>query len=541
MVEEASLTNMEHYIDNLEREIGRLWSIQYTFLMDNELTKLSTLSNLMTRYEQNEMLARFNQKLYLVSNSNDYVDTVSIMFPKIGKQVSTIDGISSINESDIREAMLTNNFRKNGIAEFSDDGIHITVQNPAGEMSNGELPYYIINILLSREKMMYVFKQLADYEQCYVFLYDEDKEFTLSTLKGDMIANDFTGVFEQLPAEVPRGIQKLRIGDKVFSVVFDHSSSLNLTLAKFIPQKLFMIPFEKYSIWFWSFTFVSLLIVAIACISIYKYVFKPLNRLMTVFGEVEKGNLKISIKHNIADEFGFIYGGFNQMVERLEVLQDQIFRQKILTQQAQMRHLQTQINPHFLFNSFYTLHGLASMEGNDYLADFAQKLGKYYEFITRSGTDNIPLSREFEHARIYTEIQSMRFQNRILITFGELPQQFDNIKVPRMILQPVIENAFEHSLKGIPSGGMLVVGFEADEEFLHIFIEDNGHRLSEEKLNYLCQLMYSEKDDVEITALLNIHRRLSIYSGGNSRLSFTRSRLGGLRVEICICKGEGHV
>lgn len=83
-------------------------------------------------------------------------------------------------------------------------------------------------------------------------------------------------------------------------------------------------------------------------------------------------------------------------------------------------------------------------------------LGEYFRFITRNGTDHVPMKEEVHHSRIYTEIQQLRFSRRIKVDFGEVPPEMQQIQVPRLVIQPIIENAYEHSLEKIRLKGCCV-------------------------------------------------------------------------------------
>ena len=162
------------------------------------------------------------------------------------------------------------------------------------------------------------------------------------------------------------------------------------------------------------------------------------------------------------------------MVKELKTLIEQSYKQKILVQRAEMKQLQSQINPHFLYNSFFILNTMARTEDYENIEKFTEQLGRYFQFITRSAADEVPLEKEVEHARVYTEIQAMRYSNRIKAYFEELPEEFWGIVVPRLILQPIIENAFEHGLGMVKKNGILTVSFEKLQNGLHIIIENNG-------------------------------------------------------------------
>ena len=146
------------------------------------------------------------------------------------------------------------------------------------------------------------------------------------------------------------------------------------------------------------------------------------------------------------------------------------------------------------------------------------------------------LLKEIEHARSYASIQHARFSDRIRMEFDQLPKLFEHFYVPRLILQPIIENAFEHGLENKESDGLLRITFVEAHPFLEIHVEDNGDQADSNTLERITASIRN-RDSNETTALINIHRRLQIFFGKNSGLEIRRSRLGGLEVIIKLFTG----
>ena len=170
------------------------------------------------------------------------------------------------------------------------------------------------------------------------------------------------------------------------------------------------------------------------------------------------------------------------------------------------------------------------------LEKFTEQRGRYFQFVTRSAADEVPLAKEVDHARVYTEIQAMRFSNRIKVDFEELPKEYAEIIVPRLIIQPLIENAFEHGLGSKNSGGLLSILFKSpSEDRLLIIVENNGEDIDHEKMDLLQSKIDSDKDKGgEITALENIHQRLRLKFGESFGLKIEPGSAGGIRVIIII-------
>jgi len=283
------------------------------------------------------------------------------------------------------------------------------------------------------------------------------------------------------------------------------------------------------------------LIILFFSVSLYRWIHKPLVTVIRAFGKLQQGDLKVRIHRRKKDDFNDLYAYFNTTVEHLNSLIDQVYRQQILAQRAELKQLQAQINPHFLYNSFFMLHRMVKAEDKQQAVLFSKRLGEFFQFITRNGEDDILLSKETDHARIYADIQAMRFVSRLRIDFEPLPPDVHHLYVPRMILQPLLENAIEHGLRNKEKEGRINVRYKTAPDSLMIEIEDNGTGLSDGEWERLLRKFEdTSHEDVEITALINIHRRLRIKFGADSGLQLSARESGGLLVQVKIVYGGGE-
>jgi two-component system sensor histidine kinase YesM len=213
-----------------------------------------------------------------------------------------------------------------------------------------------------------------------------------------------------------------------------------------------------------------------------------------------------------------------------------MYKQKIMNQQSELKQLQSQINPHFLYNSFFTINTMARMQDEN-LVKFSHYLGVYFQYITRNASPYVPLKEEVEHARIYANIQRIRFSKRLDIQFEELPEPYAQRTIPRLMLQPILENAFEYVVEKQQMKGEIRVSFVPDGEMLSVVVEDNGKMLTDQKLQQMQQLLHTDTfETMETTGMINIHRRIQLIYGRDNNIGLTlnRSGLGGLKVTLKI-------
>jgi two-component system sensor histidine kinase YesM len=220
------------------------------------------------------------------------------------------------------------------------------------------------------------------------------------------------------------------------------------------------------------------------------------------------------------------------MVASLQNMIEVNFNQRMLTQQAELRQLQAQINPHFLYNSFFILYRMAKDEDYENITDFLMYLSNFYRYITRDAQIEVPLLDEVIHADRYAKIQSLRFKKRITVEFDNLPLEYEKLKVPKLILQPLLENAFDHGLKDVEKNGKLTVSFAENSDSFTITVQDNGEGMTGVAFSELLQRMNGQH--TETTGVVNIHKRLQLHFGNDYGLRVSQIESGGMCWEIVI-------
>lgn len=533
-ISKNAVSQIAYYLSDMENEIERMKLLQYSLLEDEDLNELALTWEMMGTIERMEHINSLLKRIYTIQNSSIYIQDVSVHIAPIGKTLS-VDGARQFDEErfyGIRSVF----GHGSQIIEWK-GGMYLGAFKPGG--NKDAEPLFTVEIALDSRILQNELNQFN--------LYADSGTMLVHRQDGMFIANG-TGAFpEEYMTDFLRDIDKgesqnthaVELSDMNFYYVYASSENLDFTLYRFIPDRVFQEPLDRFYSWAWLFLILSLAIIAAYALSTYKFIHKPLLTLVKSFRRMENGDLDIFIDHASKDEFRYLYGRFNQMVANLRSLIDQAYKQKILAQRAELKQLQSQINPHFLYNSFFILNTMAKMGDVERIEQFTTLLGEYFQFVTRNASDNLQLRHEIRHARMYTEIQELRFSRRITVEFQSLPPELELLMVPRLIVQPIIENAFEHSLEKKARDGYIAVRFEQDAEEIRIVVEDNGDRLSDEDLARIQQSLRHEGEHGEITGMVNIHRRVRM-TLGDGGLQVSRSGLGGLRATLRLPKEGGE-
>ena len=275
--------------------------------------------------------------------------------------------------------------------------------------------------------------------------------------------------------------------------------------------------------WSWQavFTLLLLLEILVFFYLVHRMIAKPMARFANEVSQLQEKGVQLS-QDGRGGDMDFLYRSFVDVGEQLKRSMEQAYRSQLMAHQSEIKFIQAQVRPHFLYNSFYHLYRMARMEDNEGVAQMSLRLSSYYRYITRSDENVVPLQMEYHNAADYVEIQKIRFGDRIQVDLEPLPAECENLPVPRFVLQPLFENAYYHGVEKI-TGGRIVMRFEPTPETLTILVENNGACL-EEDLQALVAYLEDEENTEKMTALKNVKGRMKLLGGD---LTVSRGNLGG--------------
>lgn len=212
-------------------------------------------------------------------------------------------------------------------------------------------------------------------------------------------------------------------------------------------------------------------------------------------------------------------------------------KQKMELQKAQMKQLQAQINPHFLYNTLFMLRTRARKKDYEGVESLAGLMGEYFQFLNRDKKDFVTLESELRHAYVYAEIQANRFSERFMFEGCPCPEKYRNVCVPRLILQPLMENAIKYQVEKTEDKGMLRMNLEERENKLLVILE-SSIKVDEKTVKDLNRYVTEVNSSGEVTSTINIMRRLQLYYGREYKLYYERSKYSGLRTVVEIDYGR---
>jgi two-component system, sensor histidine kinase YesM len=521
------------FMSSLEKDLTGIQQQKFTAFDDNNLQMLSNRPLQVNDYDIVRAMRDLQQRLFAIKNSSAYVEGVTVYIRDLGKLISSFPRIEDYAEPEIADLLSVATTERSPVVFIGDTPYFVDVF-PRSRAPSDTAYDFLFLIRLStvglRESIRTMSRSFGGSTALVHppsgFVLTPDGRFEqnsgLSLAVVDHAAGRREGQFEhELPAGPHVGF-------------YGASAYADLILVQFMEERNLYTPLREYVRFFWLLSVASLSVIIVAALFTHRLLHRPLGQLVDAFHSLERWDLSARIDANPDTEFGYLFSSFNRMIAEINRLIGEKYETGLLLQKARYNQLQAQINPHFLYNSFFILQRRIRNEDLEGAEEMCAQLGKYYEYVTHNELQDVPLVDEIEHAKRYADIQRVRFGPRITVEFGGLPEPLSGLQVPRLIVQPLVENAFKHGLENRSEGGRIRIRFDAPDDGLRIVVDDNGAGLSPERRCALADAMNNQRGADPVSGIINIHRRLQLRYGPSSGLSLEPSPEGGLRVILNI-------
>lgn len=222
----------------------------------------------------------------------------------------------------------------------------------------------------------------------------------------------------------------------------------------------------------------------------------PILKLMSVMEKVQNGDLTTRYKGRRQDEIGMLGRSFNHMIVKINELLQLTEHQERQKREAELRSLQAHIKPHFLYNTLDTISWMARKQKNNDVADLVSSLSKLFRIGLNKGNDIILLTEEMLHIESYLSIQKARYREKLNFSI-EMDHVVHNVKILKLILQPIVENAIYHGIKERRGPGNISIKVIEEQEQLVMIVKDDGKGITIEKLEELREKLNTLYDNTD--------------------------------------------
>ncbi len=365
------------------------------------------------------------------------------------------------------------------------------------------------------------------------FLIDSDDQIVYSYNEGVPLA---------LVDQVKRETNETRIEYKAEKYYINTIANKgDYTFVSIIPDK----GWQKLSIvrgTMWVVIIVLILAAILISYSFMQNYSRRINRIVSTIRKVEKGDLDARIpesKHE--DELSKIALNINSMLNELNNYIEQFYMLNMKQQQAELKALQAQINPHFLYNTLEAIRMVSVLEGSKTSGKMIFHLSRLFRYSLES-KEIVPFYTEIEYVKQYLTLMQFKHPDKLRIHF-DIPDDLEQTLIQKFILQPIIENYFIHGFRKDRYDNELTIRAANLGQKFKICVEDNGKGMSEEELaNIVEHINREEGDEMKSIGLRNIHQRLKLRYGNQFGISIKSSKNKGTMVTLSIpVQGIHHV
>ena len=385
-------TQAEYYVGTVDYQIQSIFRQQAEVFSDRKMAFLVDRELLENDYDRREALLAVEDRLFSLKTSNNLILKTTLYIPSSDYVITDSKAKEFSEENKERLALL-----KGHIGKLWNDGENLVYTLCESGYTLVKEPNFYLEVVLNKQQLVENLNTFAS-EGGGAFLLDRDQNFfledTCGSSKGRAVAwkaklwGEEISLTQESPIE--NGMSQVSVEEEPYLVNVCKSQYLGM-LVQYYPKNTVLQRTNRYTVLFVLFVLGAAGLALSFSSYTERMVNKPLKKLQQAFKVLEQGNMDIHISHSEQDEFGYIYEGFNRMTNELKRLIEEVYIQKDLAQRAELKQLQAQINPHFLYNSFFLLSRRMKRGDQENAVQLANYLGTYFQYLTRNAADEVLL------------------------------------------------------------------------------------------------------------------------------------------------------
>lgn len=285
----------------------------------------------------------------------------------------------------------------------------------------------------------------------------------------------------------------------------------------------------------WAVSFAAVLITTLLCYSIYKTYNRRIRRLLGFLMQVEEGKFDITVPVDSKDEIGVISNAFNEMCQKLTDYIARVYQAELQRKDAELNALQMQINPHFLYNTLESIKAQAVKENDKITPEMVTLLGNLFRWSSNTRNRFVILEEEIDYVKTYLKLQSYRYDRNMEIDI-KIDEENLDYAVPKLILQPMVENIIKHALMGVERSWLVGISAKKKTEKLEITIYDNGCGMPKEKLKELQEGLDKDlnQNEFQSIGIQNVNHRIKLLFGSEYGVWIESIEKQGTAVKVII-------
>ncbi|NLM27867.1 MAG: sensor histidine kinase [Clostridiaceae bacterium] len=502
--------------NNIETKLSEVESLSFQ-IVSNSVIHDSLLKS-------NKGFTDEKEKIYTERAIDSQLRSMLPSVPGIAAiQVLSNDGTSYyINPASIPLSAMSLNDADKKILEDGKGSIHwfdtdpntqtIAMGRTINSVANQERIGYAL-IYIREKSIIDAFKDTELLRNGEIFVVGKNGNI-ISCIEKELLGqrNEFT-TLEELEYINPRSFGTSKIDGMNYYFLYGEINGTNWRMISFIPA----VEYEKEIIWLRN--WITLIIIVCCLLSvafsvaISGGVSKPVRDLSKMMREIGDGDFSVYSTYDSKDEIGVLSRHFNEMVSQVKNLIQKVYEEELLKQKAELKSLRMQINPHFLYNSLESINWMARIRGVPEIGKMVKALGDLMR-ASISGDDFVTVGEEIKNIENYLIIQKFRYGDKIEVNIDIKPG-IEKHKIPKLILQPIVENAIVHGIEKMVGSGIINISGAVSGNNIILKVTDNGLGINEDRIKTILSAPEhaGRTNGHTNIGLRNVDRRIKIYYG----------------------------
>lgn len=354
------------------------------------------------------------------------------------------------------------------------------------------------------------------------------------TYTGNVLGEDVQKVLEEYFTKgnyENQTFQNFRVGGKNYRFIYQTMGSYNCRLGMLFEASDMLRPVLNIQVFLIVFMIFAVLASLFFVVNMYRKIVTPTRELVSAMGELESGNMAVRVEIDSKNEFTAMSRQFNKMVQQLDVLIKDSYLKELKLKNAQLRFLRSQINPHFLYNSLFSLYNMIQNDELEGASKMAVYLGRYYQRSAHLHEKELTIAEEIENIEMYIQIMSIRFPHKLLI-HTEIHENTLGLSIPALSLQTIVENAVLHGMEDSETTCSITIKAFLSGEILFLSVTDTGKGFTQEQLEKIQKRLSASVDAQDRHGLENVYMRLRLMYGDAVSFHITNQTPQGAKIEI---------
>ena len=503
--------------------------VQKNLSEDVDVQKFVYINDELSDYEKSDVINEISDELKKIASLGSSIKECGAY---LSPQNIVITNTSYVTKDDQAKIDTIKGYSKNSNVGFSKDGRDLVLYtaHTSNGHENPDLVFYtkfntefIVNELYSISKQSQIIFTSRNFD--IAISEDMDSE-VIEYLK----SNQAAGLFYSSDNT------EIELNNQRYLITFVPISEFGLYVFSVVKSSMIDSQLQKINLFFFLLLLGSCIIIFAFSRRMRDVIYNPIDKMLTAFERLDKGDLTVVIETEKTDghEFNILYTNFNYMVMGLKNSLNQTYVQLSNLRKSEFKQLQLQIHPHFLYNCFFNISNLINLNEVQKAKLLTKQLGNYYKYITKDAIPSIRFVTEYEHMCTYIDINKIRYGDRFIPHISPLPEEVKELTVPKIILQPIVENALKYGLDNMIEPMDFYFDVSASQDIMTLTFQDNGQSITDEQICFLNERLNDYKSVDSLSGLLNVNVRLKMQNSNKSGITLFRSEYGGLKVVMRI-------